>query len=116
SSAISVSDVLRWTIAETCRHTRKSIPLWAHQGLRYQQQSSIRQKWQGKITGEKAQQLLEKESKTLHERYGDIDLHGDLDSQNLEPMQRQHVDAIKRKCDDFNLHIYGDVGLEEEQE
>jgi hypothetical protein len=33
---IEVADVLKWSISETCTHMRKSIPLWATQGIRHQ--------------------------------------------------------------------------------
>jgi hypothetical protein len=41
NTSIDVSDVLSWAISETCIDVRRSIPLWAAQGKRFEHQSTL---------------------------------------------------------------------------
>ena len=70
---IEVADVLQWTVSETCIHTRKCIPLWAKQGIRYQRHHIA---WADSSIGgergaalEMARSLLEVEAQSLENRY-----------------------------------------------
>ncbi|TVY36417.1 hypothetical protein LSUB1_G007938, partial [Lachnellula subtilissima] len=70
---IELSDVLIWAISETCVDIRRSMPLWAAQGRRFEQQREIwaEARTDNGITLSKAQaeKFLEDESQTLNARY-----------------------------------------------
>jgi hypothetical protein len=117
---VDVSDVLLWCIQNTWAHTRKSIPLWATQGLRHYHRRATCPTSSG--LPEIQQSILEQESQTLQERYGF------RDSQTAE----QHVfgnvtndtngscgtelAAIREKCLEFGLDSFSGASLHEEQE
>ena len=70
---IGVADVLQWSISETCIHTKRCVPLWATQGIRYQRRHMAWAK--SSIGGDKgtalemAESLLEVEAQSLEDRY-----------------------------------------------
>lgn len=70
---IEVVDVLRWSISETCINTRKCIPLWATQGMRYQRHHSA---WTETTSDDDeqfaldaAETILKAEAQSLQDRY-----------------------------------------------
>lgn len=71
--AITVSNVLIWSIGETYSEVQRSMPLWAVQGQRFlHQQSLLQQVTEGGVTTlsqSHAMKLLEIESQTLEQRY-----------------------------------------------
>lgn len=108
SSSVEVMDVLRWSIKETCAHTRKSIPLWATQGERFYRQ---RKCWE-ELRGEKlGQALREKESKSLQEWY-------DAPRNKIANGSKQQfsVPEIVEKLSQFDIKDGQDTALQEEQE
>ncbi|KAH0566189.1 hypothetical protein GP486_000421 [Trichoglossum hirsutum] len=123
---IDVFDVLKWSILETCTHTRRCIPLWATQGLRYQRcHSAWSRLSNGKnkeISNHLAEPLLEPEAKSIVERYGigerrleEKILLQDSDDKSLMTRSEQ-LNAIRAKCREFGLSSFGDATLQEEQE
>ena len=126
SDKIEIVDVLRWSIAETCSNMRKSIPLWAVQGLRCQRRdvawSSLLCKGSDQEHIDAATTLLEAEGQSLQDRYGSNDrtpeenvlLH-EIEEDILSTQQGQ-VDAIRSKCRDFRLKSFQTSTLHEEQE
>src|SRR5262245_36660371 len=73
SSGITVSDILAWAVSETWIDIRRSMPLWAVQGQRFENQSAL---WtEARTNGEKilsesqAIKFLEDEAQTLEDRY-----------------------------------------------
>ena len=123
---IMVSDVLEWSISETCIHTKKFIPLWATQGMRYQRRHIA---WADSSTGgsehsalEMAKSLLEVEAQSLHDRYG----FGERRSEEqvllyngrakLLSKRETQVNAMRAKCREFELASFNNATLREEQE
>ncbi len=124
--AIKVADVLQWSIWETCNTTKKCIPLWATQGIRYQRRHTA---WSDSSNGrgkgaalETAKSLLESEAQTLHDRYGfgarrseeQVLLH-DVEDESLSKRETQ-LEAIRAKCREFELASFNNATLREEQE
>ncbi len=124
--AIEVADVLQWSISETCNTTKKCIPLWATQGIRYQRRYTA---WSDSSNGrgkgaalETAESLLETEARTLQDRYGfgarqseeQVLLHN-VEDESLSKRETQ-LEAIRAKCREFELASFNNATLREEQE
>jgi hypothetical protein len=124
SETIEVSDVIRWTISETCMSIRKCVPLWATQGMRYQHRHVAWSKTpsDGGLALEEAESLLEPESQTLQQRYGiqqqneeeRVVLQGAEDSKLAE--RKEQVEAIREKCREYQVASFRSATLQEEQE
>jgi len=71
NASIDVSDVLSWAISETCIDIRRSMPLWAAQGQRFEHQSAIwaEARTEGDILMPKGQadKFLENETQSLED-------------------------------------------------
>ncbi|MCJ1392993.1 hypothetical protein MMC18_005865 [Xylographa bjoerkii] len=124
---IEVADVLLWSISETLISTKKCVPLWATQGIRYQRRHIAWSRMSHSGSGEKcaldvSKSLLEPEAQTLQDRYGlggrtseeQILLHNIKDESLSE--RKAELDAIRAKCRDFELITLDDAVLQEEQE
>lgn len=118
NSRIDVADVLRWTVSETWIDMRRSIPLWAVQGERFERQLSL---WDETRHGDhlmmsekQAAGFLEPESQSLDCRYRPCNrdapfLHGQLErSANHRP--------ISDRCLEFDNLNFASTQLQEEQE
>lgn len=124
--AIEVADVLKWCIAGTCTYTRKSIPLWATQGIRHQRRHAIcSQSWSAPEEGlprHLAESLLEKEAQSLQERYGSEGTQREeqilLQNITEEPLKRheKQLADIRAKCQEFGVGSFNTATLQEEQE
>lgn len=120
---IEVADVLKWCIAETNSHTRKSIPLWATQGVRHQRRQAVyaRSAAQG-LSRDLVESLLELEAQSLKQRYGEERTHHEeqLLSQSTidEPLmvRKKQLDEIRAKCQEFEVASFNTATLQEEQE
>jgi hypothetical protein len=122
---IEVADVLQWCIVSTCSHAKKSIALWATQGLRHQRHHAACSQplinAEGQISGHLAEYLLEKEAQSLQERYGNegpqheeqILLH-DLEQPLMS--RTQQLADIQAKCREFDVASFKTATLHEEQE
>ena len=125
-NTIEVADVLQWSISETCIHTKKCIPLWATQGIRYQRRHIA---WADSSAGggedsalEMAKSLLEVEAQSLENRYSlgvrrseeRVLLHNGHDG----PLSKRktQMEAIRAKCREFELASFNNATLREEQE
>ncbi|RDW94330.1 hypothetical protein BP5796_00093 [Coleophoma crateriformis] len=114
---ISMIDVLQWCISNTWHLTRKSVPLWATQGVRhYRRQATIAK------MGTIEMSVLEKESQSLEQRYSisgqpseeKVLLHDEMD--NILSAYQSEIQDIRQKCRDFGLTTLSDATLQEEQE
>lgn len=126
SATIETIDVLKWSMGETCTSMRKSIPLWAVQGLRCQRRHMAWLKLDSShnegLPAEAAALLLEAEAVSIEERYGpgrrsndeDILLHAVHDA-TLSTRWDQ-VEAIRTKCRQFQLESFHSAAMQEEQE
>jgi hypothetical protein len=122
---IEVADVLQWCIVGTCSHARKSIALWATQGLRHQRHHAAYSQpfidAEGQLSEHLAEYLLEKEAQSLQERYGNgepqhveqILLH---DEEQPLMSRTQQLADIRAKCREFDVASFNIAALHEEQE
>src|SRR5690349_2695141 len=82
---INVSDVLLWSISETFSDIRRSIPLWAMQGARFDRQREFWTKATSstgiQLSTDQAKQFLENEAQTLEYRYKPIPATANTDNQ-----------------------------------
>ncbi|EFR01627.1 hypothetical protein MGYG_04630 [Nannizzia gypsea CBS 118893] len=120
SDRVEVADVLRWSIQETSVHTKRSIPLWATQGIRYQRRHTM---WSGLLNDpmgtpslETVESLLEPEAQSLEKRYGlDRQSTGEEVLLSLSKEQSQ-LEAIRERCRRFGILSFDSTALQEEQE
>lgn len=128
--SLKVLDVLVWSITETWLDLRKSVPLWATQGIRHQKQEVI---WQRSIAGgnkklknmdtTELDRYLEDEAQTLRQRYApkrgaSQNEHFELKELNdpdLHP-RRDQLCLIREKCRERNMISLESAALQEEQE
>jgi len=110
---IDVSDVLIWTITETWEDMHRSIPLWASQGRRYEDQKDYLNGEE--TTVEQAMMFLENEAQSLEHRYRPrlrkgFDATKDWDTSN------KNICKIIKLCHDFEAMSFDTATLQEEQE
>jgi hypothetical protein len=117
-TSITVLDVLSWAISETFIDIRRSLPLWATQGRRFERQSTV---WAeaykaGHIHMTKglADKFLEKEAQSLEDRYRprsctDVTL-------SVQAGQNKNLNLIKERCQEFENLEFSSSALQEEQE
>ncbi|PGH26547.1 hypothetical protein AJ80_01861 [Polytolypa hystricis UAMH7299] len=126
NEVIEDSDILKWSISETWKHTRKSAPLRATQGLRYQKHaiawSDALKAGSNKFPVSIAKSMLEDEAKTIVMRYdsGNMMLEEqvllrDIEDSSLAPRSEQ-VEDIKAKCKHFAISSFSNAAFLEEQE
>ncbi|KAK4101180.1 hypothetical protein N658DRAFT_516062 [Parathielavia hyrcaniae] len=129
SDRLSVADVLVWSIVETWDDAHRSIPLWAAQGIRHQQQETV---WErvakdGKLSAQHVQDYLEDEPQSLEQRYlPESETSGSVKSQSLTSKLKAATDLTSRqnqvlqiqaKCVEAGLANLDAMGsLQEEQE
>ncbi|KAF2835464.1 hypothetical protein M501DRAFT_432682 [Patellaria atrata CBS 101060] len=115
---IEVSDILCWAVSETCIDMRRSIPLWAIQGQRFEHQSTLwvdyRTNNKIKMSKEQAKKFLEDESQSLKDRYrpnNSIDVIS-----SLQNSQNTNLQLIFERCREFGSLEANSAKLQEEQE
>ncbi|OCK82068.1 hypothetical protein K432DRAFT_424453 [Lepidopterella palustris CBS 459.81] len=124
--AITMADVLEWCIHQTCAQTKKAIPLWGQQGLRYQKQQVALSKAptnpEAPLPLQIAELLLEPKAQSLEARYGWKSPQGSLYSIISNPVRddlmarAEQVSAIISRCHEFRIHSLNSATLQEEQE
>lgn len=125
-SNIEVADVLQWSIAQTCIHTKRCVPLWATQGIRYQRRHIAWSDYSSNCCEESAlkiaKSLLEPEAQTIENRYGfgerrldEQILLSNLKDESLSNREAQ-LEAIRAKCREFKLASFDSATFREEQE
>lgn len=117
-SAISVSDVLAWSITETWADTRRTMPLWAVQGLRFDRQSALwseaRKDGQAQLSRDIANRFLENEAQSLERRYRPA--HGSHEDMFSAQPWTETVGLIKLRCQQLGHLDLKSADLHEEQE
>jgi hypothetical protein len=113
--AIDVRDVLCWSIAETWQDLKRSMPLWAVQGERFERNKNL---LHGVATSlSEAEALLEDEAQTLEARYKpytqEESSHGLLKDWDLT---NPNIAKIVTRCQEFEAMGFGAATLSEEQE
>lgn len=110
---ISVSDVVAWTIKETCQDLSRCMSLWASQGLRYEKHKNL---FRGiSTTKEEAEGFLEEEAQTLDSRYRPLARSADTDVGAAEKTTK-NAQLIAQRCRDFGMSTLSSATLQEEQE
>jgi hypothetical protein len=114
---IDVSDILSWAISETCTDMRRSMPLWAAQGRRFEHQKPL---WDvarasGKLMSRtKAKKFLEREAQSLEDRYRP---RSGVDEPAIqEQSQTPNLELITERCREFGSLDCDSATFQEEQE
>ncbi|RPA78277.1 hypothetical protein BJ508DRAFT_329403 [Ascobolus immersus RN42] len=115
---IAVRDILRWSMTETCKETKRSIGLWYIQGVRHQQQSANHKAiGDAPLTSTSAMAFLDKEAHGLEERYGGARYAFKADESKFTAEEVQNMKEIKQRCKELGVEGYKATGaLQEEQE
>lgn len=112
---IDACDVLSWAIRETWSDLKRSLPLWAVQGERFERQKNLING--AKTTKDDAAAFLEKEAADLETRYKprtqDVNRFTQLSNWD---MSNPNIGAIISRCRDFEAMNFGSATLSEEQE
>ena len=115
--SIDVSDVLSWAILETCIDMRRSMPLWAVQGQRFERQSTLRAEahtdGEIHISQDYAKRFLEDESQSLEKRYRPQSI---TDIAAFDVRQNKSLELIMERCREFDSLKFSSAKLQEEQE
>lgn len=112
--AITSTDVLCWAISETEQDLKRSIPLWAMQGLRFE---SHRHVLIGNgTTKEQAEVFLEDEAQSIEARYSPRQNNDSSSHPANWDISNQNIAQIISRCRDFEALSFGSVVLSEEQE
>ncbi|KAF2757894.1 hypothetical protein EJ05DRAFT_464797 [Pseudovirgaria hyperparasitica] len=120
---IEVKDVLSWAVGESCLDLQHSMPLWAAQGKRFEDQVPIWQKAergsheQGyySMSKNEAERFLEPEAKTLEYRFRPKP----ESKQNIETIfdvAKPSIQSIVDRCRKFACVKFNATSLAEEQE
>ncbi|PVH93270.1 hypothetical protein DM02DRAFT_676940 [Periconia macrospinosa] len=109
---IEVSDVLMWAITETWSDLRRSIPLWATQGQRYEKHKHL---LGTQTTADQAKQFLEEEAQTVEHRYRPR-VNNNNEAFKGWDISNPNVKRIIQRCQDFNAFNFDAASLQEEQE
>lgn len=115
ANPIEVTDVLCRSIGETWDDLKRSMPLWAVQGHRYETHKYLLQG--AATTLSQANMFLEEEAQNLEHRYRPlsqgnrgIGLIKDWD------MTNKNICKVVQRCKDFGATAFGSAALSEEQE
>ncbi|KAL3475090.1 hypothetical protein BJX99DRAFT_259703 [Aspergillus californicus] len=115
---INVSDVITWAVSETWADIRRSMPLWAVQGTRFERQKEL---WQSicdenriEMTVSQARKFLEPESQTLERRYRPGHQQNSIINSALGENYNSHL--IVDRCREFQTLNFTSSTLQEEQE
>ncbi|KAH6502438.1 hypothetical protein HBI55_034300 [Parastagonospora nodorum] len=115
NDSIEVSDILCWSITETWQDLKRSMPLWAVQGERYERNSNS---LHGVATTQaQAQSFLEDEAQTLEARYKPLTKEEDsLGMLKTWDLGNVNIVRIVARCREFDAMGFGIATLSEEQE
>ena len=121
--SIDTLDVLNWAISETHTELRRSIPLWAVQGARFQRQKAIWAEATNSagivMSSQQAERFQEDEAQTLERRYKPTP--SDVASQGhrhlfSDSKESPSLAAIWKRCEEFDSTHIKSSALQEEQE
>jgi hypothetical protein len=112
---ITVYDVICWSISETWQDLRRSMPLWAFQGKRFEQHKHLLNG--ANTTKGQAEAFLEDESQSLETRYKPQGREHDHPSQPASwDLSNENIAKIVSRCRSFEALGFGTAALSEEQE
>ncbi|KAJ5059156.1 hypothetical protein J3E72DRAFT_230989 [Bipolaris maydis] len=112
---IDVRDVLSWAIGETWSDLKRSLPLWAVQGERFERHKNLING--ANTTKDDTAAFLENEAVDLETRYKPRTQDTDRFTQLSDwDMSNPNIDKIISRCRDFEAMNLGSATLSEEQE
>jgi hypothetical protein len=118
STAITVEDVLLWSISETHTETRRGMPLWTVQGERFIRNETVWQtmKKDGKTKLSKvgSESLLEAEAQSIDDRYRPR--KAESQPNRLANADDLDLRRIAERCRNFDGLQFRTSALQEEQE
>ncbi|KIW91627.1 uncharacterized protein Z519_07595 [Cladophialophora bantiana CBS 173.52] len=118
NAVIDISDVLCWAMSETGTDMRRSMPLWAAQGNRFEHQNALwadaRSDGEVRMSQTHAERFLEKESRSLDDMYRPC-IHTDMTSA-LQVSANANLGLIREHCREFDALEFSLAELQEEQE
>lgn len=116
---IGVLEVLSWAIGETIRDIKSSIPLWATQGIRFDQQNTLwdraRNETSMNMSASDAKEFLETEAQTVEHRYRPR-FGSSPRTSTLPAGSSERTRAIETHCLEVGVRYSDESNLEEEQE
>lgn len=115
NDTVNVEDVLMWTMSNTHEYTRKGVPLWCIQAMRFQKRMIV---WHGAAQPDA---VLESEAKPLSEWYGVRESEGSVKwlrsfGDEILKGRPKEVEAIHAKMVEFGTVSIDGAALEEQQE
>ncbi|KAI4913140.1 hypothetical protein J4E85_010873 [Alternaria conjuncta] len=113
---IDVYEVLAWAIGETWSDIKRSLPLWAVQGNRFESHKHLLLDGANTTKGT-AEEFLEEEAASLETRYKPREPDDD-GSKHLQDWDESNENIVKivSRCRDFEAMGFGSAALSEEQE
>lgn len=115
NAQIDAYDVLSWAVGETWSELKRSLPLWAVQGERFERHKHLLKG--ADTTKDDATSFLENEAVDLETRYKPRARNTDGVSQLSNwNMSNPNIDKIVSRCRDFEAMGFGSATLSEEQE
>jgi hypothetical protein len=112
---IGVGDVLCWSITETWQDLKRSMPLWAVQGERFERNKDLL--CGAATTFAQAEAFLEDEAQTLEARYKPHSQEeGDMVMMKTWDLNNKNITDILTRCKEFGAMNFGAASLSEEQE
>lgn len=114
ATGIDIPDVLQWTINETWTDTRRSMPMWATQGCRFEKQDELWRRIRYPLTEQQADLFQEDDLTTIKERYSPRTERSSITS--LENSSSRFAKRIFQRCRDLQAFSMGTVTFDEERE
>jgi hypothetical protein len=112
---ITVYDVICWSISETWQDLKRSMPLWAVQGERFEKHKHLLNG--ANTTESQAEAFLEDEAQSLETRYKPQGREYNQPSQPVSwDLSNENIAKIVSQCRDFEALGFGSAALSEEQE
>lgn len=118
-AAVNVSDVLLWSMIETCISNRNNAPIWAKQGINFQGRHLAYQETQSSDAFPES--LREQEAQSLEQRYGiqksDNDtLFGSTVPPLVSDKRAEEMGLIRERCEWYDVGSLRGANAREEQE
>ena len=112
---ITVNNIICWSISETWQDLKRSMPLWAVQGERFEKHKHLLNG--ANTTKSQAEAFLEDEAQSLETRYKPR-IKGDGEALQLVgwDLSNNNIAQIVSRCRDFDAMGFGSAALSEEQE
>lgn len=114
SSEITVADVLQWSISETYKDIRRSMPLWAVQGERFVLHEDLWNRSEAQMNQARAEEFQEKEAQSLDERYRPRTTQSQ--PHHLANSGNARLRQVSDRCEEFDDLQFNASTLQEEQE